>query len=327
MKSKVLAWLKETDGYLSGQELCDRLQVSRTAVWKVIHQLKEEGYEIEAVSRKGYRLLVCPDIITKEEIKTLTQTVWAGNEIVVYEETDSTNTRAKRLAEEAGSHGTLVVAERQTDGKGRRGRTWETLDGRNIYMSLLLKPKLLPEKISPVTLVAALAAQQAVSRITGMQSQVKWPNDLVINGKKICGILTEMSSQVDFINYVVIGIGINVNATFFEGELSDKAESISHLSGARVRRSELIAEFLNAFEPLYDCFEKEGSIEFMKEAYQQVLVNKDRHVTVLGAESSFDGIARGIDSAGELLVEKEDGTMVTVLSGEVSVRGVYGYAE
>ena len=197
MKTELLAALRNSDGYVSGQELCETLGVSRTAVWKVMQKLKAEGYEIEAVSNKGYRLISSPDVLSAEELESIRKTSWAGQEIVYYDVTDSTNVQAKRIAEEGGMHGTLVVADRQESGKGRRGRGWDSPKNTGIFMTMLLRPTVKPDEASMLTLVAAMAVAKGIRLYTGLPAGVKWPNDIVINGKKVCGILTEMNTEIE----------------------------------------------------------------------------------------------------------------------------------
>ena len=210
-KTRILKKLLETDGYLSGQELCEQLGVSRTAVWKYMKQLKEEGYEIEAVQNKGYCLKDVPDVLGESEIKSRLHTRWAGQTLYYYDEIDSTNTQIKRLAEEDAPHGTLAVADYQSRGKGRRGRAWDSPHGSAIYMSILFRPEIRPDRASMLTLVIGLSVTQAIRSNLGLQAQIKWPNDVVLNGKKLVGILTEMSAQMNYIEYLVTGIGINAN--------------------------------------------------------------------------------------------------------------------
>ena len=219
MKAEILKMLRETDSYVSGQELCNKFGVSRTAVWKAINQLKENGYEIEAVQNKGYHLLSAPDVMDVTELESIHSTEWAGCELYYYDSIDSTNTKAKELAEDGHPSGTLVVADQQTAGKGRRGRSWESPTGTGIFMTLMLKPEINPNNASMLTLVAAMATTRAIRRVTGVPAMIKWPNDIVMNGKKVCGILTEMSAQFDYINHIVIGIGINVHNEDFRKRL------------------------------------------------------------------------------------------------------------
>ncbi len=324
MKAELLAALRRTDGYVSGQELCETLGVSRTAVWKVMQKLKSEGYEIEAVSNKGYRLVKSPDILSAEELKSLRKTSWVGKEIIYYDVTDSTNIQAKRLAEDGGVHGTLVVAGRQETGKGRRGRTWESPKNSGIFMTLLLRPAVRPEDASMLTLVAAISVAKAIRSGLELPAEIKWPNDIVLNGKKICGILTEMSTEIEFINYVVIGIGINVANQEFPEEIAAMATSIALESGKQIYRAELIEAVWEQFEIYYDKFCRTGDLSEIREEYNRCLVNLDRQVRILDPQEPYEGIAKGITLRGELMVETED-EMKLVTSGEVSVRGIYGY--
>ena len=197
MKEKILRQLKQCGGYVSGQELCETFGVSRTAVWKHIKALKEEGYVIDSVSNKGYKLVKCPDILLAEDIKSSLSTSWLGKTIKVMKTVDSTNLEARRLAEAGASHGTLVTAEEQTSGKGRRGRSWVSMPGQGVWMSFVLRPDVELENSSMLTLVAALAVEKGIKDAAGIDGKIKWPNDVLINGKKVCGILTELSAQMD----------------------------------------------------------------------------------------------------------------------------------
>lgn len=325
MKTEILQVLRTTKDYVSGQELCDRLGVSRTAVWKTINKLKEEGYEIEAIQNKGYRLLSYPDVVTESEIKSRLETEWAGNTVVYAEVVDSTNNLAKRLGEEGKSHGTLVIAEEQTAGKGRRGRSWSAPSGLGLWMSLLLRPNLNPACASMLTLVSGLSVTRAIEEVTGLKVQIKWPNDIVYEGKKICGILTEMSAEMEGIHYVVVGIGINVNIEEFSEELKQKATSLKIICGKKIDRVEIVTAFLKYFERDYSKFLKTEDLELLKTDYEDRLVNLNQKVNILDGKKGYIGTAIGIEKNGGLLVEKEDKSVIAVTSGEVSVRGVYGY--
>lgn len=324
MKSEILAMLRETDGYVSGQELCNKFGVSRTAVWKVIHQLQESGYEIEAASQKGYRLVMLPDIISEAELQSIRKTKWAGQEICHFVSLDSTNTKAKELAEEGYPQGTLVVAEQQSAGRGRRGRGWESPAGMGIFMTLLLKPDINPNHASMLTLVAALAVAEGVKAVSGAEVQIKWPNDIIISGKKICGILTEMSAQFDYINHIVIGIGINVHNEAFPEEIAEVASSIFLETQKHVRRAELIESILEHFESCYDIFVQTEDLSGLLKEYNTMLVNMHRNVKVLDPKEPFEGKAMGITNKGELIVDTWESRRL-VSCGEVSVRGIYGY--
>lgn len=325
MKSEILRLLKREEGYLSGQELCNRLQVSRTAIWKIMNQLKEEGYQIDSVSNRGYHLEKCPDIVTGEELESELEGRVFGHEVYYKEEMDSTNVQAKKLAEQGiANHGYLVTAEKQTNGKGRRGRSWSSPKGTGIWMSLVLKPDISPYNASMLTLVTALAVNRVIREQTGLESYIKWPNDIVVNGKKVCGILTEMSSELDYIHYVVIGIGINVNTKDFPEEISERATSLFIESHKTYKRSRIIEKIMEYLEFYYEQFTLNQDLRLLLTEYNQMLINIENKVAVQEKQTSFEGIAKGINEKGELLVQTEKGIR-TVMSGEVSVRGIYGY--
>lgn len=325
MKTEILKVLRESGGYVSGQQLCDSFGVSRTAVWKVIEQLKKEGYEIEAVRSRGYRLVESPDVMGQAELESLIRTRWAGRPVVYASETDSTNIKAKALGEKGASHGTLFVADRQTAGKGRRGRSWESPSGTSIYMTVLLRPGFLPSRAPMLTLVMALSVAEGITGETGLLAQIKWPNDIVVNRKKVCGILTEMSAEVDYINYVVTGAGINVNTECFPEEIAGTATSLYIEGGARVRRAKLAARIMERYEENYDTFLAAEDLSGLKSAYNRLLVNRGKEVRILEPGNEYEAVASGINDTGELIVTAQDGSRRAIFAGEVSVRGVYGY--
>ena len=325
MKEEILRLLRSADGYMSGQELCNRYGVSRTAVWKAINQLKEAGYEIEAQQNKGYRLMAAPDLMTEAEIKSLMHTEWVAKEVLYFDTIDSTNTKAQELAEKGYPSGTLVVADKQESGKGRRGRSWVSPSGTGIFMTLMIKPDINPNNASMLTLVAALAVAKAITSVTGEEALIKWPNDIVVNGKKVCGILTEMNAQFDYINHIVVGIGINVHNESFPEEISQMASSLMiEAGGKRFHRAQIIAETMSYFEQYYDTFLKTQDLSALVREYDELLVNRNKSVRVLDPKEPFDGKAMGITPKGELIVETWESRKL-VSSGEVSVRGIYGY--
>ena len=325
MKSEILRLLKESNTYISGQQLCEQFQVSRTAVWKVIDQLKKEGYQIEAVRNKGYRLIDSPDVMSKAEIESLMDTKWAGSNVVYYDEIDSTNNRAKEAGDNKAPHGTLFVADMQVAGKGRRGRVWQSPAGSSIYMTILLYPEISPLKAPQLTLVMAIAVAEGIKEVTGLDTKIKWPNDIVVNGRKICGILTEMSTEIDYINYVVIGVGINVNQKVFDEELKEKATSLMIETGAPVKRSALIAAVMKHFEINYALFMENGDLSGLQESYNEMLVNRGKEVRILEPGNEYNAHAYGINKTGELIVRTQKGEEKHIFAGEVSVRGIYGY--
>lgn len=324
MKAEILKMLRETGDYVSGQEICEKLGVSRTAVWKIIRKLQEEGYQVEAVRSRGYRIIDGPDVVTAGEVESLLDTEWAGKEIVCYPETDSTNIRIKHLGDEGAPHGTLAVADRQTAGRGRRGRAWESPGGSCIYMSILLHPDLAPEKAPMLTLVMACSTAEGIMDCADVKVQIKWPNDIIVNGKKLAGILTEMSTQVDYINHVTIGVGINVNLQRFPGEIQNATSLLSE-TGTRIKRAPVIAAVMKHFEENYKIFMQTEDMSGLMEKYSSLLVNQGREVLILEKDAEYKAYAEGINQKGELVVRREDGTIENICAGEVSVRGVYGY--
>lgn len=325
MKEEILRLLRSADGYISGQELCNRFGVSRTAVWKAINQLKEAGYEIEAQQNKGYKLMAAPDLMTEAEIKSLMHTEWVAKEVLYFDTIDSTNTKAQELAEKGYPSGTLVVADKQESGRGRRGRSWVSPSGTGIFMTLMIKPDINPNNASMLTLVAALAVAKAITSVTGEEAMIKWPNDIVVNGKKVCGILTEMNAQFDYINHIVVGIGINVHNESFPEEISQMASSLMiEAGGKRFHRAQIIAETMSYFEQYYDTFLKTQDLSALVREYDELLVNRNKSVRVLDPKEPFDGKAMGITPKGELIVDTWESRKL-VSSGEVSVRGIYGY--
>lgn len=325
MKTKILTILRESSDYVSGQKLCDELGVSRTAIWKVINQLKALGYEIESVQNKGYKLTTAPEILSESEIQSRLKTNWAAKDLVVKKETGSTNNDCRAYLEEGRGHGLLVVADTQKGGKGRRGRSWSSPPGTTISMSLGLKPDFEPMKASMLTLVMALSVANAIEDVCNISAAIKWPNDIVVNRKKVCGILTEMNAQLDYIENVVIGVGINVSQTEFEEEIKMTATSLSLETKSAVSRVALIQKTMEYFEQHYEVFCQTYDLSTIMAEYNSKLANVNAVVRVLDPKGEWEGMALGINKEGELLVKKEDQTVEAVYAGEVSVRGIYGY--
>ena len=248
-----------------------------------------------------------------------------NKKIRYYEQLDSTNTKASELASEGAEHGTVVVAECQTAGKGRRGRTWESPSEDNIYMSILLRPEFEADRAPMITLVMAYSVAKVLQENGFADVQIKWPNDLVLSGKKVCGILTEMHLQGTTIDSIVVGVGVNVNTTSFLEELVDKATSLFLECGKLLDKEQLIVDIVETFTEMYDRFAEAGDLEFLQDAYNAILVNKNREVCILEPENEYTAYAYGINPNGELVVRLEDGTERNVYAGEVSVRGLYGY--
>ncbi len=259
-----------------------------------------------------------------------------GRQRYHYEVTESTNLQATQLAEQGAPHGTLVTADCQSAGRGRRGRSWESVPGESICMTLILRPEFEPERASALTLVMALAVARALQEFCDGEVRIKWPNDIVLNRKKVCGILTELHMQLPgakendtqaVIRDVIIGVGINVNQDIFSEEIRDIATSLRLECRKVYSRAEIIECVIRYFEQYYEQYLQTLDLSLMQEAYNELLINRESQVRVLDPKGEYNGTAHGITAEGELLVEREDGTVTQVYAGEVSVRGLYGYAQ
>jgi len=273
--------------------------------------------------KESYEEIVTGSIYNETTIADQIHTKWAGKTVHFARKTDSTNLWIKRLAKEGAPEGTLALAEFQSAGRGRLGRSWEVPEGTSVMMSILLRPKFEPQYAPMLTLVMGMAVAKAVKKL-GFDVSIKWPNDVVVSHKKICGILTEMGVRDGKIDYAVIGVGINVNIREFPEEMADKATSLYLESGREFDRSQIPGLVMEAFEEYYEKFAATCDLSGLKEEYESILANYNQPVRVL-AKEPYEGVARGITDGGELLVEKTDGTIVAVSAGEVSVRGLYSY--
>lgn len=319
---RILELLRRQEGFLSGEDIGRELSITRAAVWKGIKKLREEGYEIEAVTNRGYRLTNPETMYNKRELEQGLKTKTMGQTIYFYEETDTTNNRARELALEGAPEGTLVVAEKQTAGRGRRGKVWESPLGTGIWMSLVLRPQIAPAEASVLTLLCGLATAEAIEAETGLSAGIKWPNDILINGKKAVGILTEMDCEMSEVHFVIPGIGINVNTASFPPEIADIATSLYLECGKTVSRRRLVHKVLERLEEHYETFLRTGSFAAMLEDYRKLCITLGKEVHVLGREPFF-AEALDITPEGELLVRRADnGKEEVVFSGEVSIRGV-----
>lgn len=326
MKSKLLKFLKENKGrFISGEEIANELGVSRTSIWKIINQMKKEGYKIESVSRKGYKLILDEDIINEQELNFQLDGTMYYNKIHYFEEIDSTSTKAKILASEGKENGSLVISEMQVDGRGRLGRNWESPKGSGIWMSLILKPDLDPTKASKMTQIAAAAILLSMNKLYKLEAKIKWPNDIVVDGKKVCGILTEMNAELNHINYIVVGIGINVNTEHFPSELEEKATSILKITSEKSNRVTLICEILKTFEKLYDSYIDTYNFDDVLSINRNHSATLGKEVVISRRNDTLNGYAYDLNDEGELLVRKENGEIETIYYGEVSVRGINGY--
>ena len=259
--------------------------------------------------------------VTKEKILSGLQTNWVGCEIVYFEETDSTNRQARLLALDGAAHGTLVIADRQSAGRGRRGRGWISPAGEGIFMSLIVRPDMPPSRVAKMSLMLALAVARAIERETGLIARIKWPNDIVIDGRKVCGLLLEMDATAEKVNSIVAGVGINVHQKAFDEEIAHTASSLDLLSGRRVSRSAIVRAFLEEFERAMALAD-----EAMMDAYCKRSATIEQRVQVIALDGTYTGVAKGITQSGSLLVAPDEGGAVReVLAADVSVRGIMGY--
>lgn len=321
MKKKILAVLESSDGYVSGEQLSKQLGVSRTAVWKYIGLLREEGYKIDSVTHRGYRLAEAADLLDIKKITPMLHTSVVGTKLDIMKSVDSTNEEVKRRAAEGEKSGLVIAAEKQTGGKGRLGRTWQS-DSGGIYFTVLLKPDLPPNEISAVTLAAGYGMCLAVREYTGLDAKIKWPNDIIIGNKKVCGILTEMAAQTDRVDYVAIGIGINVNHISFPDEIKEKATSLYIESGKKINRNEFFACILKNLDMVTAGF-MAGFTEKDKNNFKSLCATLDRQVSAVKGGVKIEGTAFDLSSEGDLMIRDKNGTVYAVNSGEVVVQGIY----
>ena len=307
---------------VSGQAISAELGVTRAAVWKQIEQLRALGFVIESQGKQGYRLLSCPDSLMAPVIARGLQTRWAGRQIVYLPSVDSTNRRARQLAAEGAPHGTLVIADEQTAGRGRRGRGWISPAGEGVFMSLILRPQSHPSEVARLSMQTALAVALSIAQTTGLDARIKWPNDIVCGGRKVCGMLLEMNADEQEVHDVVAGIGINVHQTQFAPEIAQTASSLDLLSGQRVCRAALVRAFLEAFERT-EALAAQGAL---MDAYRARSATLGQRVQVIAPAGSFTGTALEVTDSGSLIVEDEEGQRREVLAADVSVRGLMGYA-
>lgn len=326
-KDSVLALLRETDGFVSGERMSRTLHLSRTAVWKAVQTLRAEGYAIESVTNRGYRLSAVPDKLDRAEIcRLLGDHPWAGR-VEVLDEVDSTNTAAKHKASGGAPEGTVVIAERQTGGKGRLGRSFASPGGVGLYLSVVLRPNVSPPGLMHVTAVVAEAAVEAIAETAGVRPGIKWTNDLVLEKRKLVGILTELSIQAEskLVDYVVVGIGTNCNHgdQDFPPEVRPMAISLREATGRAVDRNAYAAALIRQLHRAAVELFTNKEAWLARYAADCVTIGKDVKVVRDGRERLAH--ADGIDENAALLVTYDDGAKEAVTSGEVSVRGLYGY--
>lgn len=316
MKEATLQALRQA-GYISGEKLGITLGISRTAVWKYVTALRSEGYRIDSSPGKGYSLVSAPDSLLPEEIKAGLRTSLLGRQIAYHREVASTQDTAKALAAQGAREGTVVIAETQTGGRGRMGRIWTSPPG-GIYLSIILRPDIKPSEALRFPLIAGVAAAQAIEQITELKPQLKWPNDVIVAGKKAGGILTEMSAEIDRINYIVIGIGINVNTrrAHFPEEIAGIATSLREECGKEVSRVKLVQEILAQLESLYQDFQLSG-FEPIRVRWKALSNTIGARVSISSGGKEVKGEAIDIDGDGALILRKTNGVLERVIAGDV----------
>jgi len=319
MDDKVLQLLRESpSAFLSGEEISRRLKVSRTAVWKRMKRLKTMGYEIEASTRSGYRLIQSPDLLTPSEIRPFLKTKWMGKTIHHFHTLDSTNSKAYQLALDGAEEGEVVISESQEKGRGRLGRRWFSPPFLNLYLSVILRPKIPPHQASLITLMAAVATAEAIQKFSGLLPLIKWPNDILLRDRKIAGLLNEIHSEMDRIHFVILGIGVNLNLDerMFSKEIRAEATSLKIEMGQAISRKAFLQTLLLELEKWYTIFMKESSALIL-EAWRDRAHIKGRRVKVTSFGKALTGVAVDIDSDGALILETMGGKRERVVAGDV----------
>lgn len=324
MKNKIIEIILNTGNeFISGEELSKQLGISRAGVWKHIKTLKEEGYNIESVNKKGYRLAEKPvDLLTHQNICHDLNTKFIGHNIIHFQTIDSTNDYAKKIANEE-EEGTVIISEEQIKGKGRLGRQWYSKSHEGIWMSVILKPDIMPYKAPFITLIAGASIVKALNDL-GVKTSIKWPNDIILNNKKISGILTELSAEIERVNHIVLGMGINVKTMEFSQEICDIATSL-YKEDYKVSRVDIVRNILNEFEKLYIDYVNNNSKEETLKICRQYSAIIGKDIYILNGEDKEQVKCIDINEDGNLIVEKQDRTLREIMSGEVSIRGIKGY--
>ncbi len=318
LDEELLACLRQTNGYVSGRELSTRFRVTRAAVWKHIKRLRNMGYAIEGMPSTGYRLMSTPDVVHPYELFPDERPQRIGVRVHFLPETGSTNDDAWRLAHKGACEGEVVIAECQTAGKGRRGRTWVSPHGVNLYASIILRPRIPPRQAPLVTLLAAVALTEVLREDYGLQAAIKWPNDVLVQGKKIAGILSEMSAEVDEVHFLIVGIGVNLNMTeeMFPSELLYPATSLYLATGVKVDRALFARSLFKRLDQWYEIFLNEGGAPVRK-AWCGMCAHHTQWLEVTTPAGMCAGWFRGLDEEGCLLLEDRDRRVQRISAGDV----------
>ena len=318
-KDKILKLLQSAkNAFVSGEGLASKLGISRTMVWKHIKALEREGFGIEAVPSQGYRITSVPDLLRQAGIRQGLKTKVMGREIHLYSVTASTNTLAMEMASKGAPEGTALVAETQTSGKGRLGRKWISPKG-NLYLSVVLRPNIPTHKAPLITLMGAVAVASAIRKTCGVQASIKWPNDILVSGRKVGGLLTEMSAEPDRIRHIALGIGVNVNMELDElpSEVRESATTLAAATGKKIDRTLLLQQLFRELDSRYQGF-LTSEADMLRE-WEALNTTIGRKVAVSGLSETLEGLAQGIDSEGRLIIKLEDGSVRQVASGDVTI--------
>ncbi len=304
---------KNHEVYISGEELAETLSISRTMIWKYVESLRQDGFVVESVTNRGYRLVSAPDLLLQDEVQRDLDTDFIGKKMFYFDEIDSTNRKARELAIDC-PDGTLIIAERQSEGRGRMGKEWYSPPG-GIWLSIILKPDISPEHIYRLTLVAGVAVAETLAGI-GVAAQIKWPNDILINENKVCGILTEVDAEMDAVNFLIVGIGINANIELdmLPPLLGVNSTSLKNEVGSDINRVELVQRLLERFEQDYGTFIS-GDFPSILKRWREHSATLNRQVRIVTRFKTIEGEAVGIDHDGALVMEMDDGTLEREITG------------
>ncbi len=322
-RDQILSLFRRNPGaFVSGQEICQALNISRAAVWKQVELLRELGFEIEAQRSRGYRLCGGPDLLVAGELMSGLQTRRVGRALHCLDEVDSTNVRARQLAEEGAQDGTVIIADRQSAGRGRLGRRWESPTGVNLYCSILLRPQIPVQQAPQLTFLTAVAVAESLQHLYNLAARVKWPNDLLVSGRKIAGLLNEMSAETEQIHFVILGIGVNLNMTAdqFPAELNYPATSVQLETGQPVARGAFVRELLLRFDGYYSEFLAEGFAP-IRRRWEGLCDLMNARVQIDQGAGALQGTVVGLDADGALCLQLESGRVERILAGDVRPLG------
>lgn len=320
VSSGILEMLRSGTGHISGQQISTEFGLTRAAIWKHIRDLRKKGYIIDVVPNKGYHLASSPDMLFEEEIHCFLSTRTIGETVIFHREIDSTNSVAMLLASDGAPHGAVVTSDSQTGGRGRRGRDWFSPPGCNLYMSVILRPSVSPAEASQIPVISVISVVRVLEKLhTGLPFQIKWPNDILCHGKKVCGILCEMKSDMDQINHVVVGIGINVNVTSMDSCISDIATSLKLETGQEYSRTKLSASLLEELEEIYLEWLQDRNLKRFVEEWERYSLLIGRNVKIETPSETIAGVATGLSDNGSLMVKLPSGTIRKVYAGDAHI--------